>query len=561
MFYMNRIKLLTVICLLTAPVAFGQKATSPTKGFPPNYGKKTQQEVTRPKLVVGMVVDQMRWDYLYRFNDRYSNDGFKRILNEGFSCENTLIPYTPTITACGHTCVYTGSVPAIHGIIGNAWYNKASRSSVYCTDDSTVTAVGGSDAAGRMSPVNMHTSTITDELRMATNFRSKVVGVAIKDRGSILPAGHSATAAYWYDGVTGNFMTSSYYMKSLPAWAEAFNNQKLPAKYLAQPWNTLYPVETYVQSTADDKPYEGRFKGQNNSAFPHELAGTMGNSFGILSSTPYGNTFTLEFAKKALEGHEMGQGPVTDFLAVSLSSTDYVGHQHGPNSVEIEDTYLRLDRDLAEFFKYLDKKVGKGQWLFFLTADHAVAHVPGFLKENKIPGGSWDDAGMVKSLNAATEKAFGVKKAILSGYNYQLSLDNEALEKTGKLEEIKQFIIREVLKWPGIANAFDLHKLGATALPEPQKSMMTNGYNVQRSGDIMLVLQPGWLDGGSTGTTHGLWNPYDSHIPLLWMGWGVRQGKTNRTVAMTDIAPTIAAMLRIQMPNGNVGHVIEELTK
>lgn len=558
---MSRFKLFTVFLMLTAPVAFGQKATSPTTGFPPNYGKKVQKELARPKLVVGMVVDQMRWDYFYRFYDRYSNDGFKRLLNEGYSCENTLIPYTPTITACGHTCVYTGSVPAIHGIIGNAWYNRASKSSMYCTDDTTQTAVGGSDAAGRMSPENMLTTTITDELRMATNFRSKVVGVAIKDRGSILPAGHTGNAAYWYDGVTGNFMTSSYYMKSLPAWAEAFNNQKLPAKYLSQPWNTLYPINTYVQSTADDKPYEGRFKGQSNSAFPHELAGTMGNSFGVLASTPYGNTFTLEFAKKALEGHEMGKGPITDFLAISLSSTDYVGHQHGPNSVEIEDTYLRLDRDLAEFFKYLDKEVGKGQWLFFITADHAVAHVPGFMKENKMPGGSWDDAAMVKSLNAATEKEFGVKKAILSGYNYQLSLDNEALEKAGKLDAVKQFIIRETLKWPGIANAFDLHKLGYTALPEPQKSMMTNGYNVQRSGDIMVVLQPGWLDGGATGTTHGLWNPYDSHIPLVWMGWGIRAGKTNRTTYMTDIAPTLAALLRIQMPNGNVGHVIEEITR
>lgn len=561
MFYMSRIKFLTVVCMLTVPVVFGQKATSPTTGFPPNYGKKMQKEVARPKLVVGMVVDQMRWDYLYRYYDRYSNDGFKRLLNEGFSCENTMIPYTPTITACGHTCVYTGSVPAIHGIIGNAWYNKALKRSIYCTEDAMATAVGGSDAAGRMSPKNMLTTTITDELKLATNFRSKVVGVAIKDRGAILPAGHSANAAYWYDGVTGNFMTSNFYMNSLPAWAEAFNNEKLPAKYLSKPWNTLYPIDTYVQSTADDKPYEGRFKGQSNSAFPHELAGMMGNSFGVLSSTPYGNTFTLEFAKRALEGYDMGKDPITDFLAVSLSSTDYVGHQHGPNSVEIEDTYLRLDKDLGEFFKYLDKKVGKGQWLFFITADHAVAHVPGFLEENRIPGGSWDDGGMVKSLNASVEKEFGVKKAILSAYNYQFSLDNEALEKAGKLEEAKALIIRESLKWPGIANAFDLHKMGSTALPEPQKFMMTNGYNVQRSGDIMVVLQPGWLDGGKTGTTHGLWNPYDSHIPLVWMGWGVRQGKTNRTTAMTDIAPTVAAMLRIQMPNGSVGHVIEEITQ
>jgi hypothetical protein len=558
---MSRIKFLAVLLMMTAPAAFGQKATSPTTGFPPNYGKKAQKEVSRPKLVVGMVVDQMRWDFLYRYYDRYTNDGFKRLVNEGFSCENTMIPYTPTITACGHTCAYTGSVPAIHGIIGNNWYSRVLNRSVYCTEDTLAVAVGGSEAAGRMSPRNMLTTTITDELRLATNFRSKVVGVAIKDRGAILPAGHSANAAYWFDGTTGNFMTSNYYMTSLPAWAQAFNRLGLPAKYLSQPWNTLYPIDTYKQSTADDKPYEGRFRGQQNSAFPHELAGTMGNSFGLLSSTPFGNTYTLEFAKQALEGHELGKGPVTDFLAVSLSSPDYVGHQHGPNSIEIEDTYLRLDKDLGEFFKYLDKKIGKGNWLFFITADHGVAHVPGFLEENRLPNGLWDDAAMMRSLNAAVEKEFGFKKAIISSYNYQFTLDIEGLEKAGKLDAVKKLILKESLKTPGIANVVDLHQLGSATLPETQKFMMTNGYNAQRSGDIMVILQPGWLDGGKTGTTHGLWNPYDAHIPLVWMGWGVKPGKTNRTTHMTDIAPTVAAMLRIQMPSGNVGSVIEEVTK
>lgn len=556
---MSRIKFLTVALLLTASVAFGQKATSPTHGFPPNYGKKTTKAVARPKLVVGMVVDQMRWDFLYRYYDRYSNDGFKRLLNEGFSCENTLIPYTPTITACGHTCAYTGSVPALHGIIGNNWYDRTTGKTMYCTEDTTVTAIGGSDAAGRMSPKNMLTNTITDELRLAQNFRNKTIGIAIKDRGAILPAGHSANAAYWFDGQTGNFMTSSYYMNALPTWVDAFNNEKLPAKYLSQPWNTLYPVNTYAQSTADEKPYEARFKGQNNTSFPHALAGTMGNSFGILSSTPFGNSFTLEFAKKALDNEHLGKGDFTDFLAVSLSSTDYVGHQHGPNSVETEDTYLRLDKDLAAFFKYLDQKVGKGQWLFFITADHGVAHVPGFLKENKLPTGNYSDNALMKALNAGIEKEFGIKKAVISADNYQFTLDVDGIEKAGKLEEVKSWIIKTAIRYPGVSNAVDLHKLATAPLPEPLRTMMTNGYNVQRSGDIMVTLFPGWLAGGSTGTTHGLWNPYDAHIPLVWMGWGVRHGKTNRTTGMTDIAPTIAAMLRIQMPNGNVGQVIQEV--
>lgn len=557
---MSRIKMLAVFLLMAAPVAFGQKATSPTKGFPPNYGKKAENHVARPKLVVGMVVDQMRWDFLYRYYDRYTNDGFKRLISEGFSCENTLIPYTPTITACGHTCAYTGSVPAIHGIIGNNWYDRNTGRSMYCTEDSDATSVGGSDAAGRMSPKNMLTTTITDELRIATNFRSKTVGVAIKDRGAILPAGHTANAAYWFDGVTGNMITSNFYMNELPAWANAFNRRQLPREYISKPWTTLYPVDTYVQSTADEKPYEGKFKGQDNTSFPHELAGTAGNAFGILASSPFGNTYTLEFAKAALEGHELGKGPLTDFLAVSLSSTDYIGHQHGPNSVETEDAYLRLDKDLGAFFKYLDQKVGKGQWLFFITADHGVAHVPGFMQENRMHAGLWDDGAMVKAMNAAIEQEFGFKKAIISSYNYQFWLDNEGLIKAGKLADVKAFILREGLKYPGVSNIVDHHALGSTALPDPQHGMLTNGYNVLRSGDIMVMLQPGWFDGGKTGTTHGQWNPYDAHIPLVWMGWGVKPGKTNRTTHMTDIAPTVAAMLRIQMPSGNVGHPITEVS-
>lgn len=558
---MSRIKFLTVVFLMSGTVAFAQKATSPTTGFPPNYGKKTQKNISRPKLVVGMVVDQMRWDYLYRYYDRYTNDGFKRLLGEGFSCENTFIPYMPTYTACGHTCVYTGSVPAIHGITGNNWWDKLLNRDVYCTEDTIAKSVGTTSSAGEMSPRNMHVSTIGDELRLATNFRSKVIGIAIKDRGAILPAGHSANAAYWYDGQTGNFVTSNYYMDKLPAWVNIFNQQGLPAKYLSRPWNTLYPINTYIQSTADEKPYEGRYKGQNNSSFPHELAGQLGNSFGILSSSPYGNTFTLEFAKEAVVANEMGKDDITDFLAVSLSSTDYIGHQHGPNSIEIEDTYLRLDKDLGEFFKYLDKKVGKGQWLFFITADHGVGHVPGFLEENKFPNGLYKGGDLMKALNGKVQKEFGVEKALIANYNYQFTLDNAKLRKSGKAEDIKAFIIEECLKYPGVANAFDLQKLGATALPEPQKTMVTNGYNPTRCGDIMVMLQPGWLEGGPTGTTHGLWNPYDAHIPLVWMGWNIRPGKMNRTTAMTDIAPTIAAMLRIQMPSGNVGHVIEEITK
>ncbi|MET7000604.1 alkaline phosphatase PafA [Chitinophaga defluvii] len=556
---MKRMYLVVMALVLMSPSLWAQKATSPKPFQAATASKKIPKQIDRPKLVVGMVVDQMRWDYLYRFYNRYTDQGFKRLLHEGFTCENTLINYTPTITACGHTCVYTGSVPAIHGIIGNSWYNPALGRSVYCAEDTTVTTVGSNSNAGKMSPRNMLVTTIGDELRLSNNFQSKVIGVAIKDRGAILPAGHSANAAFWYDGGTGNWVSSTYYMKQLPVWAQEFNNQKWPEQYLKQPWTTLYPIETYTLSTADDKAYEARFKGANNSAFPHDLSK---NGTGVINSTPFGNTMTLEFAKKALEANNLGKGPVTDFLAISLSSTDYVGHQFGPNSIEAEDTYLRLDKDLGELFHYLDTKIGKGQYVFFITADHGVAHVPGFMEENKLPGETWSERNAMNILNGQISKEFGVDKAIAAADNYQFWMNHDAIANAGKKEsEIREYIIAQLMKMPAIANAFSLSNLMTTPLPEPMRGMLANGYHAKRSGDIQVILSPGWIDGGKTGTTHGLWYPYDAHIPLVWMGWGVKPGKTNRTIGMTDISPTLAAMLHIQMPSGTVGKVIEEITK
>jgi predicted AlkP superfamily pyrophosphatase or phosphodiesterase len=548
---------LTATLLFSATATLAQKATSP-KPFNHLAQAKTTKMSARPKLVVGVVVDQMRWDYLYRYSNRYGAGGFKRLLQEGFSCENTLINYTPTITACGHTCVYTGSVPAIHGIIGNTWYSPELGRTVYCAEDTTVSTVGSTSGAGKMSPRNMLVTTIGDELRISNNFQSKVVGVAIKDRGAILPAGHSANAAFWYDASTGNWVSSTFYMKELPVWAQEFNKQQFPQQYLSKPWTTLYPVSTYTLSTADEKPYEGKYKNATNTSFPHNL-GDIANT--AISASPFGNTMTLEFAKKALEAYDMGKGNVTDFLAVSLSSTDYVGHQFGPNSVEIEDTYLRLDQDLATLFKYLDARVGKGQYLFFITADHGVAHVPGFMEENKMPGGTWDDQAAVKDINEQVAAKFGVKGAVKASDNYQLWLDHEGIAQAGKNEgEIRQFMIARLLKSPAIAKAFPIDNLMGTTLPEPMRTMLSNGFNTKRSGDIQVILTPGYIDGGKTGTTHGLWYPYDAHIPLVWMGWGIHPGKTNRTIGMTDITPTLAALLHIQMPSGNVGQVIQEIT-
>jgi arylsulfatase A-like enzyme len=521
--------------------------------------------VKRPKLVVGLVIDQMRWDYLYRYADLYGNDGFKRLLREGFSCENTMINYIPTYTAPGHACIYTGSVPAIHGIAGNDWYDNTNGSYTYCVADSTVHHVGeGDTTAHSMSPRNLLTTTITDELRLATNMTSRVYGVAIKDRSSILPAGHLANGAYWLDDSTGTFGSSSYYTHPYPGWLKAFNARRVADSLAKQPWILLYPIDKYAQSIADDNIYEKSFKGEKAPAFPHDISGLTGKSrYNALKSFPAGNTLTFGMAKACMEGESLGAGKATDFLCVSLSSTDYTGHQFGPNSVEVEDVYLRLDREIADFLKYLDNKVGKGNYLFFLTADHGAAHNSQYLMDEDVPAGYFRYSGLLAELDTFLTAGFGQDSLILDYTNYQLFLNEQVIAKKRlDREKIKTKISEFLNKRPEITYVIDMEHMSNATIPEPLKTMVVNGHNKRRSGVIQLVLNPAWYDSGSsiTGTTHGNWNPYDAHIPLLWYGWGVQKGKTNNQLNMTDISATIASILHVQMPNGCVGKPMTEIT-
>ncbi|HTH83044.1 MAG TPA: alkaline phosphatase PafA [Mucilaginibacter sp.] len=525
-------------------------------------------ELARPKLVVGIVVDQMRWDYLYRYYARYGDAGFKRLLNEGFSCENTNIDYIPTVTAAGHTAVYTGSVPAIHGIAGNDFIIQATGKSMYCTDDTTVQSVGAIGKTGQMSPRNLLATTVTDELRLATNFQSKVIGIALKDRGGILPAGHTANAAYWFDDKSGNWITSTYYMKELPQWMKDFNDQKIPETYLKLDWATLYPIDTYTQSTADDNKYEGAFKGMDKPTLPVKTSAMYKGNLGLIRSTPYGNTMTLDLAVAAINGEQLGTRNATDFLALSLSSTDYVGHQFGVNAIEIEDTYLRLDRDIANFLTYLDAKIGKGKYTVFLTADHGAAHNSAFLQDNNIPAGVWDDAVSLKDMNTYLADKYKIDGLVLSFNNYQVNF-NYSIINYLHLDEnaLKNECITYLEKLPYVAFAVDMNKVQTANIPEELRTRIINGYNRERSGAIQIILKPAWFTGhgtndkGPTGTTHGTWNPYDAHIPLVFMGWGIEHGTLIRPTHMTDIAPTVAALLHIQAPNGSVGVPISEVIK
>jgi hypothetical protein len=409
-----------------------------------------------------------------------------------------------------------------------------------------------------MSPRNLLTTTVGDELRMATNHRSKVVGVSLKDRASILPAGHAATAAYWYEDASGGFISSSYYLKELPPWAVAFNEKNVGGELVKDDWQLAREPQMYTQSTADDVPWEGKLDKEAKPVFPHQVAGAYRLKKGVIRYTPFGNTLTLRFALAAVEGHALGQDADTDLLAINFASTDYIGHKYGPNSLEVEDTYVRLDRDMEQLLSFLDAKVGKGSYTVFLTADHGVAHTVGYMQEHRLPAGKFSN--VLTPLNEMLKKLTGIEKAALGIDNYTVSFDMPKIEAAGvDFEKVKSATVIFLQRQPGVLFAVDTAKIGEAPVPQPLKQMIIHGYNSQRTGAVQVVLQSGWMSAGPTGTTHGAWNPYDTHIPLLFMGWGIQHGSAARVVHMQDIAPTLSTLLRIQMPSGCIGEPIPEV--
>jgi predicted AlkP superfamily pyrophosphatase or phosphodiesterase len=545
---------LTLLLLLCSMRA----ATQPRKDIP---------ELQRPRLVVGLVIDQMRWDYLTRFADRYGDGGFRRLMREGYNANRTLINYLPSITAVGHSAIYTGSVPALNGIVGNSFYENGQY--VYCTDDSTVTSLGTTDAnnrptprdgAGLQSPHQLLSTTIGDELRMATNFRSRVIGISIKDRASILPAGHSANAAYWLDSRTNRFITSSHYMSRLPQWVERFNAQNLGEKYMKNltpgqkpqaPWPLLYDAKTYIQSAPIGQSWEATLR--------HDLR-----------YSPWGMTITFDMARAAIAGEGLGRNPSgdTDLLALSISSPDMIGHELAPNSIWMEALYLRLDQEIAAFLTYLDETVGKDQYTLFLSADHASMHNSAWSREHRMPGVDVHTGIITQTLNQLLRQRFPDLKAnpVRGISNLQVVFADEALRSPHYAD-----ILSAACTWlgqqPEIAYAFPLAQI-PTYLPEPVRTMVINGYSPQRGGHIQLIYRAGAMEDSAseadfrkpghirTGTTHSLWSPDDTHIPLIFFGFGVDHAWDNTTRHITDIAPTICALLNIQQPSACVGEAI-----
>lgn len=515
-----------------------------------------QKTVERPKLVIGMVVDQMRWDYLRRFSDRFSEGGFKRLMREGFSCEQAFVNYLPSYTAPGHASIYTGTTPAFHGITGNDWPAPEGYTSVYCCADTAVAPIGTRAASARMSPRNLKSTTIGDELRLATNFRSRVFGISLKDRGAVIPAGHSANAAFWFDDSSGQFVSSSYYLQQLPRWVQEFNGAHYADSLLSTPWRLLFPAKSYKQSIADDNHFEYSMKGEEAPVFPHRFSA---GDYKALRRSPAGNQLSFLFAEALIESEELGSYGC-DLLALSLSATDYVGHAYAPNSVEIEDLYLRLDLQLASFLRYLDRRYGVGNYLLFLTADHGAAHNSEWLQTQRIPAGNLSEPELRSGLNAALYARFGKDSLVRALMNYQVFFDESRMRRAHiSREKIKDYALSWCRSQQGIFRAVDMESLHTQQVPQPLRHLLEQSNYPSRCGSLALLYEPGWYADGKKGTTHGTWHPYDRHIPLLWYGWHIRKGQSFRATDMTDIAVTLAAMLHIQMPNAATGKMIPEL--
>lgn len=515
-----------------------------------------------PKLVVGIVVDQMCYDYLYRFYPNFGKGGFKRLMDKGSHFRNVTYNYVPTFTGPGHASIYTGTTPSNHGIIGNDWFHRPYNRGVNCVDDTSVTALGTQSVDGLCSPHFLRANTITDQLRL-TYPSSKVIGVSIKDRGAILPAGHLANGAYWYDYSSGKFISSSFYFKSLPTWVTDFSAQHPISSYLVKPWNLLKDSACYYYRKMDDSPYEVLIAGKNKPIFPYTLSELpFDQQLTNFTAFPEANTYLTDFAVAAMNAENLGKHTTTDFLTISYSTPDIAGHAFGPYSLEMEDMYFRLDNEIARLLTTLDKQVGKGNYVVFLTADHAVVPVPELLIDHQLPGGYLFLADKEKGLR-------------------DLSLQTYQVDVIDRIENANIYLKKEFSNTPLTNNYLNTLKTAIGQWSETKlvltkdelqqapvnnwAEMMQAGYYPERSGDLIFILQPGFLPkstdtpGAHKGTSHGSAFNYDTHVPVLFYGKDIPQQDVFTPYSIIDIAATLVHILDVQRPNAMVGKPMLEL--
>lgn len=523
-----------------------------------------------PRLVIGIAVDQMRPDYLYKFWDHYGEGGFRRLLDDGFFFRNAQYRHGHTATGPGHASVYSGTTPRVHGLIGNRWYVPELDREVNVVEvpDSDYETVGGGAAAGeRRSPGNMRVTTVADELFLYSGERSRTISVSFKDRAAILSGGHTGSA-YWFDPATGNFITSTFYREQLPAWLQEFNDRRLAREFLQRTWEPARPIETYVETRPDRNPYERPLPGLFRATFPMDLAEIMktpGRDAGVLGITPFGDELLFELAKTVLTAEELGQGEVTDMLMIGLSAADIIGHFFGPASKQIQDYYIRLDEYLADFLAFLDERFEREDYLIVMTADHGAHYVPQYLHDHRIPTGHSNfhtrlNEILREQLASHLERRFGAELLLaISAMNVYLDRERMRVLHLDP-EVVRAETVRFLRSLDFVADAISVDLFEQSEFTEGVRGLMMQNYFRPRSGDVMLWMTPhtrGDLGTGFTG--HGTPWTTDTHVPILFYGYDIPHGQSSASVAPSDIASTLAILMNSPFPSGNTGSPLNDL--
>tara|TARA_Y100000589_G_scaffold162041_1_gene153958 strand:- start:20196 stop:21833 length:1638 start_codon:yes stop_codon:yes gene_type:complete len=526
------------------------------------------QQINSPKLVVGIVIDQMCYDYIYRYSNKFCDKGFKELILNGFNCRNTQYNYIPTYTGPGHASIYTGTTPSNHGIVGNDWYDRDKNKLINCVEDSAVKPVGTSSIYGFCSPINLKTNTITDQLKM-TYPNSKVISMSIKNRGAILPGGHLSDGSYWYDYDTGDFITSTFFKEQMPDWVKKFNEDDFIEKQMKGEWNTILDMKEYVESRSDNSKYEHLLPGKKTPTFPYDLnfMSQIGNKYELFVYTPFANNYLTDFAIESIDNEGLGKDGQTDMLCISYSTPDILGHAFGPYSVEIEDMYIRLDLEIKKLIDNLNKKVGEDNFVLFLTADHAVVPVPQYLIDNKLPGGYFFIDECIKTLRDSVIGKYG-EDLVLIQKNLNIYLNHNRINDL-KLDriEVSKFVAKLIQEFDAVKSVYTADQLYSNPFSNEILDMVSKGYHYRESGDVIFTLEPGYLPKSTDshlarrGTSHGSAYSYDTHVPLLWYGKNIPVGEVFRKIIISDISATLAHILYIQNPNSLTGKPILELFK
>ena len=522
----------------------------------------------KPRLVIGIIVEQLKYDQLERFRDRLGENGIKKLINEGTYFKNASFEYMLTQSAPGYATIATGTEPSFHGITSDNWYLSLRNELIYCTKDIEVNPVGGSFEAGLNSPVNLQSSTFSDELEIATNRKAKVFGVGMKENSAIFSAGHAADGAYWFDNSTGTWMSSTYYIDTLPVWVNDFNAMKFPDSYLNDTWSLLRPSIDYADCLPDSSNFEAGFNGINY--FPYDLKKLRSkgmfnarNDYSLLRETPFANSLTTSFAIRLIENEKLGKDDVTDYLSICYSATDNIGHRFGPSSVEMGDAVLRLDDDIKNLLTFLNDSIGKKNVLIYFTAAHGISEIPAVLEKNKIPAGYFKQNQALQLLRSYLNAVYGEGDWVKGYSERQIYLNRTLIEDARlPLEEVQKKVARFLVQFTGVAAAYPYSAFEANDFVNGNLKRIINNFNPQRSGDVIVTLNPGWVEKeGDFVTDHNSPYEYDSHVPLIWYGWTINRATVNRKVNMTDIAATLSSLCKVPYPNACSGEPLFELLR